>query len=260
MRNAAGADTVPVLTFHSISPRRGPTSIAPETFRMQMDVLAQSGFRSLTCDEFLAWREGARADAVPRVLLTFDDGYADFASAAHPVLAGHGYSAIVFLPTGRVGAREDWRGATAAARALMDWATVTELARAGIEFGGHGATHADLTRLSAAERREEIDGSAQQLTERLGRRPACFAPPYGRVNAEVIGDIERVYDVAFGTRFACATRTGDRFDVPRIEMHYFRDERRWRDFLAGRRGYFLARRALRWVKFAAERIVDPGRR
>ena len=254
MPNAAGADSLAVLTFHSISARPGPTSIALDTFRMQMNVLAQSGFGSMTSREFVAWREGASSYGGPRVLITFDDGYADFATAARPILGAHGYSAIVFLPTGKVGAREDWPGASTPPQALMDWSTIAELARSGIEFGGHGVTHADLTRLPAAKRREEIEGSARQLAERLGSRPACFAPPYGRVNAEVLADIRQVYDAVFGTRFARATRSGDRFEVPRIEMHYFRDERRWRDFLAGRRGYFLTRRALRSVKTAAERF------
>jgi peptidoglycan/xylan/chitin deacetylase (PgdA/CDA1 family) len=256
MRNDASEDALPVLAFHSISHEQGATSIPPETFRMQLDVLAESGFSSLTCREFLAWREAGLQARGPRVLITFDDGYADFATVAYPALSARGFSALVFVPTGKLGGREDWRGASAARRALIDWSTVAELARSGIEFGGHGVTHTDLTRLSAEERREEIEASARHLAERLGRRPDGFAAPYGRVNTEVIGDIQRTYDVAFGTRFARAPRTGDRFDVPRIEMHYFRNARRWREFLAGNDAYFLARRALRSVKAVGQRIVD----
>jgi peptidoglycan/xylan/chitin deacetylase (PgdA/CDA1 family) len=256
MRNDRREDALPVLAFHSISHERGPTSIPPETFRMQLDVLVESGFGTLSCREFLTWREGTFARRGPRVLVTFDDGYQDFATAAYPALRAHGFSAIVFVPTGKLGAREDWRGANAARRPLMDWSTVADLARSGIEFGGHGVTHCDLTRLSAEARREEIEASARHLTERLGRRPDGFAAPYGRVSAEVIDDIRRTYVVAFGTRFARATRTCNRFDVPRIEMHYFRSARRWRDFLAGSDAYFLARRALRSIKAVGQRIVD----
>jgi peptidoglycan/xylan/chitin deacetylase (PgdA/CDA1 family) len=225
---------------------------------MHLEGLAESGFRSLTGAEFLDWHQGTLPRGDRRVLITFDDGYADFATAAFPLLQAHGFSAIVFVPTGKLGGREDWAGANAKHRPLMDWVTVTELARSGIEFGGHGVTHMDLTRLAPDERREEIASSARHLAERLGRRPAFFAAPYGRVNAGVIADIRHSYDAAFGTRFAPAERTCDRFDVPRIEMHYFRDAGRWRDFLAGRRGYFLARRALRSVKVAGERIIARG--
>jgi peptidoglycan/xylan/chitin deacetylase (PgdA/CDA1 family) len=245
-----GADGLAVLAFHSISSEAGPTSIPSETFRMQLDVLAECGFASMTSRDFLDWRDGRLMDARRRVLITFDDGYADFAAAAHPVLRKHGFSAIVFVPTGKIGRREDWVGANAVPRPLMDWPTIVELASVGVEFGGHGVTHADLTRLSPERRREEIAGSARDLVDRLGRRPESFAAPYGRVNRQVIADIARSYDVAFGTRFARARTDDDRFDVPRIEMHYFRSAERWRDFLLGRRAYFFVRKTLRAVKLA----------
>ena len=246
----ARSEEVAVLTFHSVSSEPGPTSIPPATFRMQMDILAECGFAAMISRDFVLWHEGRLALPGPRVLLTFDDGYADFATTAHPILHAHGFSGIVFLPTGRLGGREDWAGGNATPRPLLDWPAVIELARSGVEFGGHGVTHADLTRLPVAAAREEIETSARTLAERLGARPHAFAPPYGRVDAGLLADIARSYEVAFGTRFACATRTSPRFDVPRIEMHYFRNARRWRDFLRGGRAYFLARRSLRAVRRA----------
>jgi hypothetical protein len=47
----ADGRSVPVLTYHSIASERGPTSIPPETFRMQMDVLAECRCGAMTCDE-----------------------------------------------------------------------------------------------------------------------------------------------------------------------------------------------------------------
>jgi peptidoglycan/xylan/chitin deacetylase (PgdA/CDA1 family) len=252
------SEDLAVLAFHSISADSGPTSIPRATFRMQLEVLAECGFRSMTCGDFLSWRQG-RTDGTKRVLITFDDGYADFATEAVPALRDHGFSAIVFVPTGKLGQREDWAHAHPSARALMDWPTVVELSRSGIEFGGHGVTHTDLTRLSPERRREEIGASARELAERLGRAPRCFAAPYGLVNVDALADIARIYEAAFGTRLGRASRTGDLFDVPRIEMHYFRRAGNWRAFLRGRRSYFLARRALRAVRgagLAALRVLD----
>ena len=255
--NAQGA-TVPVLTFHSISSEPGPTSIAPETFRMQMDTLAEFGFSAMTCQEFIDWCQGRSSVAGNRVLITFDDGFADFASAAFPILRERGLASIVFVPTGKLGAREDWRGANASRRALMDWSTIRELAGEGVEFGGHGINHADLTRLDTAERRREIDGCAQELALRLGRRTRSFAAPYGHVNRHVLADFARTYDVAFGTRLERARASGDRFDVPRIEMHYFRNPRRWRNFVRGGTAYFAFRRVLRAGRIAGSRLFNLG--
>ncbi|MDQ2963577.1 MAG: polysaccharide deacetylase family protein [Pseudomonadota bacterium] len=245
-----------VLTFHSISAEPGPTSIDAATFRMQMDVLAEAGFASMTCQDFLAWHEGRANGGTKRVLITFDDGFADFATVAFPILRERSFSCMVFVPTGKLGKREDWPGANASPRPLMTWSTLSELARAGVEFGGHGITHADLTRLAPDRRREEIERCAQDLAERIGRRTRGFATPYGHVNSAVRVDLARTYDVAFGTRFEYARPACDLFDVPRIEMHYFRKPRHWRAFVLGRRSYFLARRALRAVKNAGIKLLN----
>jgi peptidoglycan/xylan/chitin deacetylase (PgdA/CDA1 family) len=258
MSGHASGDRLAVLAFHSISPASGPTSIPPATFRMQLDALAERGFRTMTCSEFSGWCDG-RIDGAKRVLITFDDGYADFATTAFPALREHSFSAVVFVPTGKLGGREDWDGAHRPPRPLMDWPTVVDLARAGIEFGGHGVSHTDLTRLPPDRRREEIEGSARELSDRLGHRPRCFAAPYGRMSAATLADIACAYEAAFGTRFARATIEGNRFDVPRIEMHYFRNPRSWRGFLQGHASYFAARRALRAVRNAAltaRRVLD----
>jgi len=251
-------NSVPVLAYHSISREGGPTSIAPETFRMQMDVLAECGFASMTCGDFLHWHSGPDAVATNRVLITFDDAYADFATEAFPILRERSFSSLVFVPTGKIGKHEDWQGANAPARALMTWSTVRDLAAAGVEFGGHGVSHTDLTRLTPALRRREIEHCAHELAARIGRPVRSFAAPYGHVNRVVLADIAVTYEVAFGTRLERVFPKRDRFDIPRIEMHYFRNAGRWRDFILGEELYFRLRHALRGVRAAANRVWPRG--
>ena len=131
---------------------------------------------------------------------------------------------------------EGWQGANDPPRPLMDWATVRALANDGIEFGGHSRTHADLTKLSAADREEEIAGCAEDLSEQIGKPVEGFAAPYGRVSPEVVETIGRHYRAAFGTRLAVPERGQDRFDMPRIDMHYFRDRGHWAGLLEGQQG------------------------
>jgi len=236
-----------VLTYHSISDAAGPTSIPPDVFATQMQVLADLGRRSLRLKEFIDWHEG-NGDANAGVLITFDDAFEDFAQVAAPILKRHGFSALVFVPTRRLGQPEGWHGANDPARPLMDWATVRALANDGFEFGGHSRTHADLTNLSAADREEEIAGCAEDLAAQIGKPVEGFAAPYGRVTPEVVEAIERHYRIAFGTRLAIAERGADRFEVPRIDMHYFRDRRHWAGLLKGRRTYLRLRQALRALR------------
>jgi peptidoglycan/xylan/chitin deacetylase (PgdA/CDA1 family) len=237
-----------VLTYHSISEEGGPTSIPPAVFASQMETLAAMGRRSLRLSEFIDWHEGRNGDAQDGVLITFDDAFGDFAEVAAPILKKHGFSALVFVPTRRLGSPEGWEGANDPARPLMDWATVKALANDGIEFGGHSRTHANLTRLSAAEREDEIAGCAEDLSAQIGKPVEGFAAPYGRVSPEVLEAIGRHYRIAFGTRLAEAWRGQERFDIPRIDMHYFRDRGHWADLLKGRRNYLRLRQMLRAVR------------
>ena len=93
---------VDVLMYHSISHESGPTSIAPEIFHEQMRALHEYGFRSVSLAQMDAWHEGQNHLPDRAVVITFDDGFADFADAAFPVLQEYGFSATVFLPTSKL--------------------------------------------------------------------------------------------------------------------------------------------------------------
>ena len=236
-----------VLTYHSISDAGGPTSIPRAVFATQMQTIADLGRRSVRLSEFIDWHAGEDV-ADDGVLITFDDAFEDFAQVAAPILQRHEFSALMFVPTGRLGRPEGWVGANNPARKLMDWATVRSLANEGFEFGGHSRTHANLTKLSAAEREQEIAGCAEDLSAQIGKPVEGFAAPYGRVSPEVVNAIGRHYRAAFGTRLALPTRGVDRFDIPRIDMHYFRNSKHWAGLLKGRKNYLRLRQSLRAVR------------
>ena len=250
------ANGVLVLTYHSVSSHGGPTSIPVETFRMQIDALAEAGYAAMTLGDLLDWRSGRLRGR--RVLITFDDAFLDFREAAHPVLKRHGFGAVVFAPTGRLGGAEAWAGAAEPPRRLMSWADVEALAAEGVEFGAHGVTHADLTAIPPDARRREIEQSAADLANRLGRPTLSFAAPYGRVNAAVLRELEAVYRLAFGTRLDRQVRDESPHDLARIEMHYFRQPRRWREFLEGSDGYCRSRKLLRGVRETVQ-ALSPRR-
>lgn len=249
MSEHAGA--IDILMYHSISDGAGPTCIAPTIFRDHLAILADCGYAPVSPGALAAWMAGEASLPRRPVVLTFDDGFADFATAAFPALQAHNWTATVFLPTAHIGGTDAWEPHTprCPARALLSWDTVAELARMGIEFGAHGVTHTDLTTLPPAVVREEIVQCKRRLEECTGCPVTSFAPPYGRTNTAVCTEIRQHYRVAVGTTLARTRRTSDMYNLPRIEMWYFRDPRRWRAYLEGRaRGYFVVRQALRHVR------------
>lgn len=235
-----------ILMYHSISDAGGPTSVAPDVFAAQMEALAASGLPVLAMDALPLHLASGQGRAVA---ITFDDGFADFAETAWPLICRHGFPAMVYLPADRMGGVEDWAGVRPPPRRLMDWDTVRRLAAEGVDFGNHTASHADLARLTPAEAAAELDRASARIEAELGLAPRHFAPPYGSTTAETRALIAARFDSSVGTRLGAARLASDHFDLPRLEMYYYTDLRHWRARLTGRGGTYMAlRRAARRLR------------
>jgi peptidoglycan/xylan/chitin deacetylase (PgdA/CDA1 family) len=250
-------DTVNILTYHSIAHGRGPLAIAPGIFRAQMDTLADRGFHGISLRDYFESRADRHRQARNIVVLTFDDGYADFADVVAPEIASRGWTATVFLPSGLLGAASGWDPDGAGARPLLDWRLASDVAQRGMELGAHSVTHPDLTRLCDPDLQREIADSKDAIEQRTGHPVTSFAAPYGRTTLDIRRRIARLYQSAVGTTMAPATLQSDPYDLPRIDMWYFRDSRRWRSYLEGSTGYFKLRRALREARIAVGMGVGP---
>jgi peptidoglycan/xylan/chitin deacetylase (PgdA/CDA1 family) len=99
------------LTYHSVTPpghvgrHPGVVSATPEDFERQMLWLTRR-FRPLSLREVLAARRKGRDLPPGAALVTFDDGYADFAENAWPVMRRLGVPATLFVPTAYPGRRD----------------------------------------------------------------------------------------------------------------------------------------------------------
>jgi len=245
----SGRPPVPILMYHSISDGPGPLCIPSALFRDQMAMLADAGRYAVTLSQYKEWREGGRNLNPGFVVLTFDDGYLDFAVEAAPVLAQRGWGATVFVPAGMMGKISDWERNDAAGKPLMDPAALRAVFAVGIEIGSHAITHRDLTALSFGDAVREISQSRAMLEETVGAPVRCFAPPYGGSRPKLRDEIARHYDCSAGTRLGLADGTWELMDLPRIEMWYFRDPRRYRALLEnGDKWYLMIRRALRALR------------
>jgi peptidoglycan/xylan/chitin deacetylase (PgdA/CDA1 family) len=237
---------VNILMFHSISEGRGPLAIDPGVLRMQLDTLAQAGFRCAALRDAIATSPATAAPNRDRLaVLTFDDGYRDFAEVAWPEIEKRGWGATVFLSSGLVGSPDGWDPDGRGRRPLLDWREARRLADRGVELGAHAVSHRDLTRLTHDEACGEIQTSRATIEDRTGASVTSFAAPFGHTTTAIRAEIARLYQRAVGTTLGRADDRSDRFDLPRIEMWYFRDAVRWRRHLEGATGYLSMRRALR---------------
>ncbi len=242
------APTVDILMYHSISRASGPTSISPEVFARQIAQLVVSNLPVLRMDEVAAHLAQGHGRAVA---ITFDDGLEDFRQNAWPILRPHGFRPMVYLPTECIGGNEIWAGAHVPPRPLMSWDGARELAAEGVDFGNHSACHDDLSCLDPRAAAEDIDRACARFAAELGQPPAHFAPPYGHSTPAVRCLIGERHRTSVGTVLATADARSDPFDLPRIEMHYFRAPDRWDRHLSGDGVLYLTlRRKLRAVRRA----------
>jgi len=98
-------DRVGILAYHRIDePEAEPDldpgliSATPDEFRAQMEVIA-AHYTAISLEELVSAHSEGRPLPPRAVLLTFDDGYQDFAKNAWPVLQGLGLPAVLFVPT-----------------------------------------------------------------------------------------------------------------------------------------------------------------
>lgn len=106
------AGAVPVLLYHRILLQDGGRGVGAETFDAQLRRLHDRGFQAVTLGQYLRFVRGESSGLPPRpILITFDDAYASALERADPVLARYGWSAVMYVPTGTVGApgRLTWR-------------------------------------------------------------------------------------------------------------------------------------------------------
>jgi peptidoglycan/xylan/chitin deacetylase (PgdA/CDA1 family) len=199
-----GNTRLPVLLYHHVGSVRAGTfrslTIPPKRFERQIRWLAEQHFSGVSSSDLLGWlREGRPLRPHP-VLLTFDDGYADLADFAFPVLRRYGFGAIVFLVSGQIGKTNNWDEANGSGtHRLLTTPQIHDWRARGIEFGAHGRTHADLT-LPETDVLGEVAGSAADLEELLGQKASSFAYPHGAVNAAARASVVRFFDLAFTAR------------------------------------------------------------
>ena len=210
------ADSSAILTFHSIDNTGSVLSFDPEMFRTRMEALVKNGPPVVPLLECLR-RPGT-------IALTFDDGFANFASEAWPVLRRLGLPATLFVVSGRVGRRNDWNspGTRIPDLPLLDWPELRLLAEDGVELGAHSHTHAKLTALEGERLAEEFTLPLRLIEERTGVKPLTFAYPYGRVNTAVRTKAAKMYEAACGTSMGYWNVNGDLHEVERIDAYYLR--------------------------------------
>ena len=151
-------------------------SIAPEKFRLQLEMMRDAGFRFVTVAE-LVRAAGGGSPPPGLAAVSFDDAMRSTLTTALPILQELGIRASLYVPTDWLGGTNPWISGPYAA--ILNADELRELAAAGWELGGHTVTHPDLATLEYDGCVREIEGSCNALEEILGAPVETFAYPFG---------------------------------------------------------------------------------
>ncbi|GAA0697801.1 polysaccharide deacetylase family protein [Kitasatospora atroaurantiaca] len=202
-----------ILMYHSVADEEEDPyqlTVSPERFAAQMHWLHRTGRRGVSIRELLRAEAAGTADRL--VGLTFDDGYADFAGHAVPVLHEHGFTATAYVVPDLLGTENGW-DVEGPRKKLLTVDQVSELAVAGWEIGSHGLAHQALPGLPADVLAEQTKESRRALEELVGGPVTGFCYPYGAVDLPAT---EAVRDAGYD--YACAIAHSEltgRFALPR---------------------------------------------
>ncbi len=189
-----------VLLYHRVGGRSKLAVDLPlPLFEAQVDELAGTG-ALVTLDSLLTALARGDAASAPPVALTFDDGTADFADVALPVLRRAGAPATLYVATDFVDRRRPFPHEGAP----LSWGALRDIVSTGlVTVGSHTHTHALLDRLAPDRVADELDRSIKLIEDNLGVTPEHFAYPKALLGSDAA-------QAAVRARFRSAAVAGTR--------------------------------------------------
>jgi peptidoglycan/xylan/chitin deacetylase (PgdA/CDA1 family) len=221
---------IPVFMYHSLEGLPGPvkkvpcsTTISPESFEMQMELLYQMGYSTISIDNFFMTPFNDVIEGGKRVIITFDDGYYTTFRDADPILSKYKFIATLFLPTQPVG-KSSFHNFQGFDRIKDDrpltWEEIKKLDQKGWSIQSHGQSHSRMSGLSAEQIMAELLQSKKIIEHRLGKKVRYFAYPFGDYDRRVLHALGNTgYEAAFTVHTGKAENRDSRFRLCRIEIN-----------------------------------------
>src|SRR5262252_4729080 len=206
---------VPILMYHYVRVNPDPRdrlgfnlSVTPADFAQQMDWLAEHAYHPVDFDDLRGYLLGNQSLPARPVILTFDDGYRDMFTTAFPILRAHQFKGVSYVVSGFVNSPN-----------YITTEMLQEMDALGVQIGAHTVSHADLTRVSAADLHREVFGSKASLEALVGHPVVDFCYPSGKFSDGVASTVLAAgFQTATTTQQGVAHSAGDRLTWTRVRV------------------------------------------
>lgn len=181
--------SLPILLYHSVtdSPAQGLErfTVHPDQFTDHLDCLVAQDRIVMSFGQIAAYLRAGIPLPDRAAVITFDDGLADFADHAWPLLRARNLPATLYAVAGYIDDRSRWLSGGAGETRMLTGSELAALADDGVEIGAHSMTHPRLDEVSTERARREIVASRDLLEQIVGRPVTSFAYPHGCHNRQV---------------------------------------------------------------------------
>jgi peptidoglycan/xylan/chitin deacetylase (PgdA/CDA1 family) len=165
-------DGVVVLLYHRVGARTDSAVDLPVALFEEQ--IAEIAPRAMTLDAALDALAGTPSSGERDLVVTFDDGTADFADTVVPILCRYSVPAVVYIATGFIESALSFPGGAAP----LSWDALRDVASTGlVTIGSHTNSHVLLDRVDEATVASELDRSIDLIGERLSLPVTHFAYP-----------------------------------------------------------------------------------
>lgn len=166
--------SIPIILYHRVLRQGDRFSVEPEVFDEHLAAVRESGRVPLTVPDLAAGLTGSSPLPARPVVLTFDDGTADFYDTALPRLMRAGLPVTLYVTTAELGRP-----------GMLSWEDVAAVAATGVEVGAHSRTHPHLDVVPRQRAEREIARSRSDVEQHLTRPCRSFAYPHGSYDGTV---------------------------------------------------------------------------
>jgi len=172
---------ITVLMYHRVTDETRNVNVVSEgAFQKQMEFLRRY-YDVIPVAELL--KIIMKKENIGRkVVITFDDGYADNWYNALPVLEAYQLPACCFIPVGFIGVDSSsprYLNTCGRDAPILTWDQVRDMKGKNIEFGSHTVNHVRLSECDLQIVKEELLGSKSVLEKELNIEDIPFAYPFG---------------------------------------------------------------------------------
>ena len=209
----------PVLAYHKISPHIefGLTTIHPEIFEKQLQLIQKSGFKPLT---FIDLHANPLLPDKP-VIITFDDGYESLYQYALPILKNYGFKAVIYVLSDYIGKINNWEAYKIQRHHRhLNVDQIQELVDSGFEIGSHGKSHNYLPALNNYQLHQELMVSKKEISDITGGDIISFCYPYGVSNMQIEENVKKSgYHFAVGNLELGSIKAPRNFHIGRRSIY-----------------------------------------